>query len=141
MPLEGVVDALLKAHRALRPDGVLLDCHPVAESLEARAGHETTQLGPLEYSPAFIRTIENADQALTSLSNEGTFLNQQQLEYIVIAHFSSFHEWEEYWAGQAEYYVPPEDGLLENIRQLLAEPGAELLLHNQIKATCFKKPT
>ncbi|MDA1215952.1 MAG: hypothetical protein O2812_03665 [Chloroflexi bacterium] len=119
----------------------MLDCHPVAESLEARVGQETTQLGPLEYSPAFIRTIENADQALTSLCNNGTFLNQQQLEYVVSAHFSSIDEWEEYWAGQAEYYVPPEDGLFENMRQLLAEPGAELLLHNQIKAICFTKPT
>ena len=140
MPLEGVVDALMKVHGALRPDGVLLDCHPVTESLEVRTPRMTTQFGPLEYSPEFTHTIANAEQALSLLCDDGAFLNQQQLEYVVVAHFSSFHEWEEYWESQAEYYIPPEEGLFEKMRQLLAAPDAELLLRTQIKATCLKKP-
>jgi hypothetical protein len=140
MPLGGVVDALLKVHGALRWDGVLLDCHPLAESLEVRTGGETAQLASLEYSPEFTHTIANAEQALPLLCNEGTFLKLQQLEYVVVVYFSSFSEWEEYWAGQAAYYVPPDKGLFENIRQLLAAPDAELLLYNQITAASFKKP-
>jgi hypothetical protein len=93
MPVESVVDALMKAHEALRPDGVLLDCHPVAESLAVRAGKETTQLGPREYSPAFAHAVANAGQALSSVSNNGAFLKLEQMEYVVTVHFSSYAEW------------------------------------------------
>ena len=48
-------------------------------------GRKTTQLGLLEYSPEFAHAIANAEQALSLLCDDGAFLNQQQLEYAVVA--------------------------------------------------------
>ena len=142
MPAESVVDALLKVHRALRPDGMLLDCHPIPEPvlLEIRRGHEIVWLDPLEYTPEFKSAIANADQAFSSLSNDGTFLKQQELQYEFLIHFDSVGEWDNFWADQAVYFVPPKDELFEKMHQQLARRDSELLFHSQTKATCFKKP-
>ncbi len=142
MPSEGVVDALLKVHRALRPNGMLLDCHPTPPPvlLEVRRGPETVQLDTLEYTPEFNRAIANADQAFSSLCNEETFLEQQEMNYEFLIHFDSFDEWAKYWADQAVYFIPPKDELFEKMHQHLAAQDAELLFHCQTKATCFKKP-
>ena len=142
MPSESVVDALLKVHRALRPDGMLLDCHPIPEPvlLEVRRDSETVQLDPLEYTPEFNHAIAIADQAFSSLSNDGTFLEQQELKYEILIHFDSFDEWENFWADEAVYFIPPKDELFEKIHRHLAARDAELLFHCQTKATCFKKP-
>ncbi len=143
MPAEGVVDALLKVHRALRLDGMLLDCHPVTEPvvLQVRRGSDTTRLDSLEYTPEFSRAIANADQAFSTLSSDGTFLKQQELGYEFVVHFDSFDEWGKFWAEESEYFIPPKDALFEELRQHLAARETELLFRWQTRATSFKKPS
>ncbi len=69
------MDALRKVHRSLRPGGLLLDVHPQPKPspIEVRTYARRTDLGQLEYSPDFIRTISSADEALASLDRGGTF--------------------------------------------------------------------
>ena len=142
MPSEGVVDALLKVHRALRPDGLVLDCHPVPEPvlLEVRQGSKTAQMDLLEYTPEFSQAIANADQAYSTLCSEGIFVEQQALQYEVLVHFDSFDDWLKFWADEAVYFVPPRDEFSEKMQHLLAARAAELLFHCRTKAACFKKP-
>ena len=66
MPTEGVVDALKKLQRSLRPGGVLLDLHPEPRlnPVTVRTSAGTTGAGVLGYSESFIETIAAADEAL-----------------------------------------------------------------------------
>ena len=107
-------------HRSLRPGGVLLDVHPQPEPspIEVRTGSGTTDWGQLEYSPDFIDTMSNADEALVSLDRDGTFTNERDVEFLLGHHFESLGEWEDYMAKEAEYYLPPDATMIEAIEML-----------------------
>ena len=139
MPSEGVVDALRKVHRSLRPDGLLLDVHPQPQpsSIEVRTGAGTTDLGQLEYSPGFIRTISNADGALASLERAGTFRNEREVEFMLLRHFESLAEWREYMAKEVQYYVSPDATASEAISRGLATAGSELVIREWARASRF----
>ena len=81
-------------HRSLRPGGLLLDVHPQPQPspIEVRTGAGTAELGQLEYSPGFIRTMSNADEALASLDRDGMFRNEREEEFLLLHHFESLAE-------------------------------------------------
>ncbi len=141
MPSEGVVDALRKVHRSLRPGGLLLDVHPQPKPspIEVRTGAGTTDLGQLEYSPGFIGTMSNADEALASLDRDGTFRNEREVEFLLLHHFDSMAEWQDYMAKEAQYYLPPDAAMLETIAGGLASAGAELILSEWVRASRFRR--
>ena len=140
MPAEGVVDALRNVHRSLRPDGLLLDVHPQPQPslIEVLTGTHTADLGQLEYSPSFIRTMSNADEALASLDRDGTFRNEREEEFLLRHHFESLAEWQDYMAKEAQYYLPPDATVIETIGQELATAGAELVLREWVRASRFR---
>jgi len=139
MPAESVVDALRKVHRLLRPGGVALNCRPVASgpTLEVRIWSGNTPLGPLPYSDAFIRNIQDAGAGFDLLCDEGLFAKGPHARYTVDIRFASLNEWEQYWAAEAPDYAPPNDGLLPAINELMAQPVAELVMRKPIEATRF----
>ena len=141
MPSEGVVDALRNVHRSLRPGGLLLDVHPQPQPspIEVRTGAGTTDLGQLEYSPGFIDTMSNADEALASLDRDGTFRNERDEEFLLLHHFGSLAEWQEYMAKEAQYYLPPAAAMIETMSRRLATPGAELLIRERVRASRFRR--
>ena len=141
MPSEGVVDALRKVHRSLRPNGLLLDVHPQLQpsSIEVRKDAGTADLGQLEYSPGFIRTMSNADGALASLERDGSFRNEREVEFLLLRHFESLAEWQEYMAKEAQYYVSPDATVSEAIGQGLATAGSELVLRERARASRFRR--
>lgn len=141
MPSEGVVDALKKVHRSLRPGGLLLDVHPQARlsPLELRTGAYATDLGHLEYGPDFIQTLSNSDEVLASLDQGGTFRNERDEEFLLLHHFESFAKWQEFMAQEAEYYVPPDSTMIEKIGQGLFLKGAELVLKEWVRASRFRR--
>ena len=136
MPPEGVVYALRKVHRSLRSGDLLLDVHPQPQPspFEVRTGVGTTDLGQLEYSPDFIRTMSNADEALASLDRDGTFRKERQEEFLLLHHFESLAEWQDYMAKEAQYYVQPNATMIEAIGRELATAGAELVLKEWVRA-------
>jgi hypothetical protein len=136
MPPEGVVDALRKVHRSLRPGGLLLDVRPQPQPspFEVRTGAGATDLGQLEYSPDFIRTMSNADEALASLDRDGTFRKERKEEFLLLHHFESLAEWQEYMAKEAQYYVPPDATMIEAVGRGLETAGAELVLKEWVRA-------
>ena len=90
-------------HRSLRPGGLLLDVHPQPQPspIEIRTGAGTTDLGQLEDSPGLIGTMSNADEALASLDRDGTFRNEREEEFLLLHHFESLTEWQDYIEGSA----------------------------------------
>ena len=141
MPSEGVVDALERVHRSLRPGGLLLDVHPQAlpSPLELHTNAYATDLGHLEYGPDVIQTLSNSDEVLASLDQGGTFRNERDEEFLLLHHFESFAEWQDFMAQEAEYYVPPDSTMIEKIGQGLLLKGAELVLKEWVGASRFRR--
>ncbi len=135
------MDALRKVHRSLRPGGLLLDVHPQPQPspFEVRTGAGATDLGQLEYSPDFIRTMSNADEALVSLDQDGTFRNEREEEFLLLHHFESLAEWQDYMAKEAQYYLTPDATMIETIGRGLATAGAELVLREWVRTSRFRR--
>ncbi|MEE8519437.1 MAG: hypothetical protein V3S98_09975 [Dehalococcoidia bacterium] len=142
MPPAGIVDALRKFHRLLRPGGTLLDAHPttVSPSLEVVASNGKHPLGDLVYADTFVSTIANAKDALSKLVAEGLFVREQAAEYEAAIHLDSYPIWETYWEEQGSYYVEPDDDTLKAIQELMGTGEAELVLKDRIEATPYRRP-
>ena len=141
MPTEGVVDALRKLHRSLRPGGVLLDLHPEPRlnPLEVRTSAGTTRVGALAYSESFIQTIAAANRSLATLEDERAFVREQQTEFEVLIHMDSVAEWRTYLETQAQYYVPPDEGLLRSIDRGLDRGRGEIVMAEWIRGARFRR--
>ena len=141
MPTEGVVDSLTTIHRSLRPGGVLLDVHPEPRPnpIEVRTSVGSTSMGSLYYSSGFVQTISAASEALASLCREGAFLNEQKVEFEVLIHLDSVADWQTYLATEAQYYVLPDQALIESIHRLLDREGREIILRYFMEATRYRR--
>ena len=141
MPSEAVVDALRKVHRSLRLGGLMLDVHPQPQPLpiEVRTEAGTSDLGQLEYSPSFIDTMSNADEAPASLDRDGTFRNERKVEFLFLHHFESLAEWQDYMTKEAQYYLPPVTTMIETIGRGRATAGADLVLRERTQASRFRR--
>ena len=128
-------------HRSLRTGGLLLDVHPQPRPspIELRSGACATDLGQLEYGPDFIQTLSNSDDVLASLDRDGTFRNESNEEFLLLHHFESFADWQEFMAQEAEYYVPPDSTMIQMIGRRLLSKGAELVLEEWVRASRFTR--
>ena len=141
MPIEGVVDALWKVHRSLRPDGLLLDVHPQPRPtpIEVRTGAGSASIGRLEYSPGFVQTNSTANDALALLGREGAFVNDKKMVFEILHYMDSVADWQTYLTTEAQYYVPPDETLIESIHSILDRTAGEIILREFIEATRFRR--
>ena len=128
-------------HRSQRPGGLLLNVHPQPRPcpIEVQTGTGTSDIGQLVYTPAFTDTISKADEAFVSLDRDGIFRNERHEEFLLLHHFASLLEWQEYMAKEGHYYLPPAAAMSETINRRLAITGAELVLREWIQASRFRR--
>ena len=121
---------------------MLLDLHPEPRlnPVIVRTSAGATRVGTLEYSESFIQTIAAANRALALLDDEGTFVREQQAEYEVLTHLDSAEQWQTYLEREAQYYVPPDEGMLRSIDRLLGRGPGEVVLAEWIRGTRFRRP-
>ena len=120
---------------------MLLDLHPEPRlnPVEVRTSAGTTRVGALAYSASFIQTVAAADRALAALEDVGTFIREQQTEFEVLIYMDSVAEWRTYMEAEAEYYTPPDDGLLRSINDALDGGRGEVVMAEWIRATRFRR--
>ena len=112
---------------------------PRINPIEVRTSAGTSRVGVLEYSASFIQTIAAANGALGAREGEGAFVRERQTEFEVLIHFDSAAQWQTYLETQAQYYVPPDEGMLRSIdRQLDRAPG-EVVMAEWVRATRFRR--
>ncbi len=99
----------------------------------------STSMGSLYYSSGFVQTISAASEALASLCREGAFLNEQKVEFEVLIHLDSVADWQTYLATEAQYYVLPDQALIESIHRLLDREGREIILRYFMEATRYRR--
>lgn len=98
MPPEGMVDALLRAQRLLRPNGCLVDVHPTVESAHVEVGPDLCT-GDLHADDAW-RRHGAADAALRAIVARGIFTVEGAQEFSFRRYADSVEELREYVAGK-----------------------------------------
>src|SRR4030043_1010658 len=90
MEYGGMVHALEEIHRLLKPNGMLIDIHPVAESspVEIHQGGKIDLAGNLLVRQWCI-DYQQADNALTEITQCGLFAVDRVITFDSLTHYSS----------------------------------------------------
>jgi ubiquinone/menaquinone biosynthesis C-methylase UbiE len=93
MEYGGMVHALEEIHRLLKPTGVLIDIHPVAESspVEIHQGGKIDLAGQLSVRQ-WCTDFQQADKALTEIIHRGLFATERQSVFDSLTHYDSAGE-------------------------------------------------
>ena len=111
-----MVHALEKIYRLLKPDGMLIDIHPVPEppSIEARIGDRTISAGWLKERNDYVE-YDQADEALAQAVARGLFAVERQGAFTFILHGDTVEELREYLADEWQ------DASIDDITAMRAE--------------------
>ena len=88
-----MVHALEEIHRLLKPDGFLIDIHPVAEhsSIEIHQNGKINPVGHLEVDQWCV-DFREADKALTEIVQRGMFTVEQKSIFDALTYYDSAAE-------------------------------------------------
>jgi hypothetical protein len=134
-----VVHVLLQLHRSLRPNGFLLDVHPLPRHplVEVRRGGRRLPLGALDDTVG-IRNIRAARGRLRAVLREGSFRVEARRWFDQFMHFGSVEAWlrrrEE---RDSTSLIPP--GLLDRAEAEMRRPGSTLVIQQRVGATRLRK--
>ncbi len=143
MPRESVVDALNTIHRALRPNGILLDIHPrdVPSPVSALFADQTSNpIGETFYAGSFIGDVEAAESALALQETQGHYANEQQTEFDFLHHFT-LDQWHTYFTAEADDYRPLAAELTTAVNHAMQTPGTTLTMGERLRATRYRAKT
>jgi hypothetical protein len=132
------VHVLKRVHGWLRPRGRLLDIHPEPQraSIDIHTPGGMTHVGAFE-RPALDDKIRAARAGLISLLEVGLYRYECSTTFEVVSHHASVDAWLEYRASRNST-SPVDPMLLERAREMLSTLGGdELLVREQIRATCY----
>lgn len=88
-----MVHALEEIHRLVKPSGILIDIHPVAESspIEIHQGGKIDLAGNL-FVRQWCTDYEQADSALTEITQRGLFVIERESVFDSLTHYDSVEE-------------------------------------------------
>jgi hypothetical protein len=137
--LEGVVHALRRIHRSLRPEGVLLDLHPEPEGagLEVWKGGRVDRLGYVDQEDD-IRDILEARARMDQVEGDGWYVTERRKSFDLLAHFPGAKDWLEYQVREG-YSGTVSAELIATADRLLAAGGGEFVVREPIRASVLKR--
>lgn len=141
-----MVHALEEIQRLLRPDGCLIDIHPVLEAPLVKV-YEGSSVIFVEPDPSYDyeEDLRQAEDALTQVVQRGMFVIGSSSELDLVTYGSSVTELRDYWAKVGAYSDSPKDDAVEaRVTELYARveeimqaagQGAEIALHERARIT------
>lgn len=147
-----MVHALEEIHRLLRPDGYLIDIHPVLEAplIEVHQGAKVVFAEP---SPAYDyeEDLQQAERALAQIIQRRLFVLERSGEFDFLTYGSSIAELRDYWARAGAYDESPKDEAVtareaelyvrvEKVMQAAGQ-GAEVVGHERGRIARLKPVT
>lgn len=139
-----MVHALEIIHRLLKPNGFLIDIHPVAEdsSIELHQNGKIDLVGHLRVHQWCV-DFEQADEALTEIVQRGMFAVEEKGMFITLTHYDSVAEMGASFKESIGKYSRDDESAEEDVKQIetltaqaekllqAAGSGADLLLREK----------
>ena len=146
-----MVHALEEIRRLLKPTGILIDIHPVAESspIEIHQGGKIDLAGDLSVRQ-WCTDYEQADMALSEITQRGLLAVERESVFDSLTHYDSVEELRTGLkesidkfardAQSADEAVPHAEALAARAEELIqaAVSGAELIVRERVHISRFK---
>jgi SAM-dependent methyltransferase len=145
MEHEGMVHALMEIRRLLRPDGSLIDIHPVLEApfVEVHSGDEVSFAEAHPGYEEYDQDLHQAEDALAKIVERGMFALEASREFGCSTYGSSVTELRDFMAKTGAYDTRPVDesvaareaemySRVEEIMKSCGE-GAEVAYHERAR--------
>lgn len=135
---KGVVRALERIHRSLRPDGLLLDVHPQPQKILIEVWQETRSrvVATLDQEDD-IRDIRLARARMRTVLGRRLFVTERRRNFDMLQHHPSVDHWLRWRARRGRDPLP--DHIPAAARNALANGGGELVLRERIRATLLRR--
>ena len=129
-----MVHALEEIRRLLKPDGYLVDIHPVRKAPLIKI-HRGNDLLFDEPDPGYDydEGLRHADEALDEVVQRGSFLIERTNEFELVTHAASVAEMRDYWAKYGAFDDEPKDDAILT-RQNDAYASADEIMQNTSEA-------
>jgi SAM-dependent methyltransferase len=152
MEAQGMVHALEEIRRLLKPDGCLIDIHPIPEAPQFKV-YQGSKLLFAEPHPGYDyeADLRYAEEALEEVVRRGWFLLEGQGEFDLITYATSAAEMRDFWAEVNAYEDSPiDDAVTAQKEEVYAQAdeirraaggGAEIAYHEKARITRLKPET
>ena len=123
-----MVHALEEIQRLLKPDGCLIDIHPIREAPLIRV-YQGRNLLFAESDPGYDyeADIRHAEEALEKILQRALFRIEGSYEFDLVTHGSSVAEVRDYWAKYGAYDASPKDNALTALQDAVYARADEVL--------------
>ena len=146
-----MVHALEEIHRLVKPTGILIDIHPVAEPspIEIHLGEKIERVGDLSVRQ-WCSDYQHADEALTEIKQRGLFMVERQGMFNSLTYYDSVAEMRTDWkeaidkfardAQSIDESVPQAEAMAARAEELMQAAGseAELIVGERVHISRLK---
>ena len=141
-----MVHTLEQIHRLLKPDGCLIDIHPILEAplIKVYQGSMVLFVEP-DPSYDYESDLRQAEDALAEVAQRRLFVLERSTEFNLITYASSITEFRDFWAQAGAYDDSPKEGAVEarvtetdaRVEAIMrtAAEGAEVAYHERARIT------
>jgi len=140
-----MVHALEEIHRLVKPTGILIDIHPVAEPspIEIHQGEKIEPVGDLSIRQ-WCSDYQHADEALTEIKQRGLFMVERESMFNSLTYYDSVAEMRTDWKEAIDKFardaqsiaesVPHAEAMAERAEELMqaTSSGAELIVRERV---------
>ena len=143
-----MVHALEEIKRLLKPDGYLIDIHPIEDGMIKILRQADLLFTSTDPGYDTDESLEHADKALKDVVRRGLYLIEgKEEEFEVITYASSAGELQDYWAKYEAYdHEPKGDVIVARQNNMYAKadeimknvPSAEISYHERVRITRLK---
>ena len=146
-----MVHALEEIHRLVKPTGILIDIHPVAEPspIEIHQGKKIEPVGDLSVRQ-WCSDYQHADEALTETQQRGLFMVEREGMFNSLTYYDSVAEMRTDWkeaidkfardAQSIDESMPHAEAMAARDEELIqaATSGAELIVGERVHISRLK---
>jgi predicted RNase H-like HicB family nuclease len=151
MEYTGMVHALEEIHRLVKPTGILIDIHPVAEPspIEIHQGEKIEPVGDLSIRQ-WCSDYQHADEALIEIKQRGLFMVEREGMFNSLTYYDTVAEMRTDWkeaidkfardAQSIDESMPHAEAMAERAEELMqaAANGAELVVGERVHISRLK---
>jgi len=151
MEYTGMVHALEEVHRLVKPNGILIDIHPVAEAspIEIHRGEKIERVGDLSVRQ-WCSDYQHADEALTVIKQRGLFMVERESIFNSLTYYDSVAEMRTDWKEAIDKFardaqsiaesVPHAEAMAARAQAMMqtAANGAELIVGERVHISRLK---